>query len=71
MAEQTETQEEEVVAVDPMDKVRAWRFDELMRAGYSHDLAQVVANCLDVDLHVAVEMVGAGCKPSTAVYILL
>lgn len=48
-----------------------WRQAELERAGYHHDLAELLAGCLDVDLHQAVDMIQQGCKPSTAVLILL
>ena len=52
-------------------KIVRWRQAELERAGYHHDLAELLAGCLDVDLHQAVAMVKQGCKPSTAVLILL
>lgn len=48
-----------------------WRQAELERAGYHHDLAELIAGCLDVDLHQAIRMVEQGCKPATAVLILL
>lgn len=52
-------------------RVVSWRQHELERAGYHHDLAELLAGCLDVDLHQAVRMVEQGCKPSTACLILL
>jgi hypothetical protein len=66
-----EEQEQESEVVDERAKVKEWRLAELKRAGYSHDLAQVLAACLDIDLHEAIEMVEQGCKPSTAARILL
>lgn len=52
-------------------RIVRWRQAELERAGYHHDLAELLAGCLDVDLHQAVDMIQQGCAPSTAVLILL
>ena len=76
MAQDSETpdQEEEklAVAIDrELETVTGWRLHVLMEAGYSHDIAQVLAQCADVDLHRAVLMVEQGCKPSMAMAILL
>ena len=73
MASDEDTQEEEQVHLVKADweKTKQWRRQVLIRAGWSYDLAQVVAACADIDLHVAVEMVEAGCSPSLASKILL
>jgi hypothetical protein len=54
-----------------MDAVRRWRFDELVRAGYEDADAIELAFHLDVDLHVATNLVRRGCPSSTAVRIAL
>lgn len=59
-------------ALRPEDAlVIAWRYDELVRAGYAADAAVALAPRRDVDLHVALDLVGRGCPPSTAFRILV
>ena len=48
----------------------SWRFDALVEVGYPYRLAEALAES-EIDLHVAVEMVEAGCDPLTAGDILL
>ena len=71
MAEEQEETQEDSPVVDESVRVCDWRMDELIRAGYPYDLAQVLANCADIDLHKAVDMVKKGCKPHVAAWILL
>ena len=52
------------------DPVRRWRFEELVRAGYEPADAQDLSDRLEIDLHVAVDLVRRGCHPRTAVRIL-
>jgi len=71
MASETEEQEVQPL-IQEVDSIRAWRREELTRAGYNDDLAQVLGHCLDIDLHRAIELVrDKGCKPSVAALILL
>ena len=51
-------------------KVESWRLHVLMEAGYPLPLAERLAGS-DADLHRAVELVGRGCAPETAVEILI
>jgi hypothetical protein len=51
-------------------KVEGWRLHVLMEAGYPLPLAERLAGS-EADLHTAVELVGQGCAPETAVEILL
>ena len=51
-------------------KVEGWRLHVLMEAGYPLPLAEKLAGS-EADLHRAVELVGLGCAPETAVEILL
>jgi hypothetical protein len=51
-------------------KVESWRLHVLMEAGYPLPLAERLAGS-DADLHRAVELVGQGCDPGTAVEILI
>jgi hypothetical protein len=71
MAENDTEEEVTVQAVDEVEQIKAWRRAELERAGYTDDLAQVVGNCLDIDLHDAISYVQRGCRPSVAALILL
>jgi hypothetical protein len=51
-------------------KVESWRLHVLMEAGYPLPLAERLAGS-EADLHRAVELLGQGCSPETAVEILL
>jgi hypothetical protein len=53
------------------ERVRGWRLEELERAGYDRRAAVELAERTDVDLHLAVEIVRAGCPTRTALRILL
>jgi hypothetical protein len=56
---------------DETDLVEAWRAEQLELAGYGAAAAAELALRLDVDLHVAVELLGHGCSPELALKILL
>lgn len=51
--------------------VLTWRFEELERAGYPTDIAIVLAESGDVDLHVACRLLAAGATVREAVRILI
>jgi len=51
-------------------KVESWRLHVLIEAGYPLPLAERLAGS-EADLHVAVDLVGAGCTAETAAEILL
>jgi len=51
-------------------KVASWRLHVLIEAGYPLPLAERLAGS-EADLHVAVDLVGAGCSAETAAEILL
>lgn len=53
------------------EEVLRWRFDELVRAGYSPEQALIVASHVGVDLHVATDLIRRGCPEATALRILL
>ena len=59
-----------VEKVTESDPVRRWRFEELLRAGYGPAEAQALSGRLEIDLHVAIDLVRRGCDPRTAVRIL-
>jgi hypothetical protein len=61
----------EALEVSEADVVRRWRFDELVRAGYEDEDAIELAFHLDVDLHLATNLVRRGCPSGTAVRIAL
>lgn len=52
-------------------ELRDWRRDELVRAGFDLEDADILAARTDVDLRLACVMVARGCPPATALYILL
>lgn len=54
-----------------LGRVQAWRAEELERAGYSPAAAAKLAARLDVDLHLAIDLVRQGCAPDVALNILL
>jgi hypothetical protein len=51
--------------------VEAWRAEQLEMAGYGAQAAAELAMRHDVDLHVAVELLGQGCPAELALKILL
>jgi hypothetical protein len=53
------------------DVVRRWRFEELLRAGYTIPDALELALRSDIDLHWAASLVRRGCPSSTAARIAL
>ena len=57
--------------VPPLDCVREWRLEELLRAGYDAEDATEIAFDLDVDLHAAISLVRDGCPSGTAAKIVL
>ena len=63
-AADTETREETQL-------VEAWRAEQLEMAGYAAQAAAELAIRQDVDLHVAVELLGQGCPAELALKILL
>jgi hypothetical protein len=53
------------------DRVRCWRLEELVRAGYSRHDALVLSGEPEVDLHLAAQLLAKGCSTETALRILL
>jgi hypothetical protein len=53
------------------EKVERWRAEELEKVGYDVISAYELAARSDVDLHLAIELVEAGCPVALAVEILL
>jgi hypothetical protein len=51
-------------------KVESWRLHVLIEAGYPLPLAERLAGS-NADLHIAVDLVRAGCTPAVAAEILL
>lgn len=54
-----------------LERVERWRAEELMRAGFDPSSAVALAARLDIDLHVATELLDRGCTPDLALQILL
>jgi hypothetical protein len=52
------------------EKVESWRLHVLIEAGYPLPLAERLAGS-EADLHLAVDLVTAGCAPKTAAEILI
>jgi hypothetical protein len=61
--------EEGLLAERDLDILR-WRFERLLRAGYDGEASLALALDEDVDLHVAVDLLGAGCPVDVALRIL-
>jgi len=54
-----------------LERVQAWRAEELERAGYPPAAAAKLAARHDVDLHRAIDLVRQGCSHEMALSILL
>jgi hypothetical protein len=67
-----ETIEQELDALETeSERVFSWRHATLAAAGWNHRLAFKLALRRDVDLHLAVRLIRAGCPQGTALRILL
>ena len=53
------------------ERVARWRAEELERAGYELSAAATLAVSSGVDLHLAIELLAAGCSEELALQILL
>jgi hypothetical protein len=53
------------------ERIERWRADELERAGFDPRAAKMLAARPDVDLHSAIDLLRAGCRPELALEILL
>jgi hypothetical protein len=56
---------------DTLAQVEAWRLHQLLQAGYTHHRAELLANRVDIDLHLAQELIHNGCPQELALKILL
>jgi hypothetical protein len=54
-----------------IERIEAWRAEELRRAGYDAVSAGKLAGRHDVDLHVAADLIRSGCSVELALDILL
>jgi hypothetical protein len=54
-----------------IERIEAWRAEELQRAGYDQVSAEKLAVRHDVDLHVAADLIRRGCSLELALDILL
>jgi hypothetical protein len=59
-----------LTAVTERAKVESWRLHVLIEAGYPLPLAERLAGS-EADLHLAVDLVAAGCAPTVAAEILI
>lgn len=67
---QTQPPQAEVEQSDEALAVQRWRRRQLRQAGYPTPLAIILADDLDVDLHVAVGLLERGCPVEVAARIL-
>jgi hypothetical protein len=54
-----------------IERIEAWRAEELHRAGYDATAAEKLAVRHDVDLHLAADLLRRGCSQELALEILL
>jgi hypothetical protein len=54
-----------------LERIEQWRKEELERAGYKHREASELAARLDIDLHLAIDLLRMGCPREVATKILL
>jgi hypothetical protein len=53
------------------ERVERWRAEELLRHGFDPSAAVELASRLDIDLHLATDLIDRGCPPELALRILL
>ena len=54
-----------------IERIERWRAEALERAGYEPRTAAEIAARLDVDLHLATDLLAQGCSQDLALRILL
>ena len=54
-----------------IERIERWRAEALERAGYEPRVAAELAARLDIDLHLATDLLAAGCSQELAVQILI
>ena len=70
MSDTTEMIELAAADLTERAKVESWRLHVLIEAGYPLPLAERLA-ASEADLHLAVDLVTAGCSPKVAAEILI
>jgi hypothetical protein len=53
------------------EAVLDWRFEQLLRVGYARREARLLSKRIDIDLHLAVDLLEGGCSQVLALEILL
>jgi hypothetical protein len=53
------------------EAVIAWRFEQLREVGYDRPAARLLSRRVDIDLHLAVDLLRDGCSQELALRILL
>lgn len=56
--------------VGEAERVGSWRFQQLVAAGWPDGYAVILASLVDVDLHVACDLLARGCSVDLAYRIL-
>ena len=54
-----------------LERIEQWRAEELERAGDPIRDAEMLAQRLDIDLHLAIDLVAQGCPVPVALQILM
>ena len=54
-----------------IERIERWRAEALERAGYEPRAAAELAGRLDIDLHLASDLLAAGCSQELALQILI
>jgi hypothetical protein len=54
-----------------IERIERWRAEALERAGYDPRAAAELAARLDIDLHLASDLLAAGCSQELALQILI
>lgn len=54
-----------------IERIERWRAEALERAGYDPRAAAELARRLDIDLHLASDLLAAGCSQELALQILI
>jgi hypothetical protein len=67
----TSTELRAFVLEDELHRVRSWRYETLLQAGFTEEDSTEIAFYCDIDVHAAIDLLHRGCPSTLAAEIVL